>query len=583
MGMKLFFRAVLLLTALALPAPARAIDLLLDVRVAEAVGSDRPDAAVKLLRSALAETTGPGETLAVLERLAQLLTTLGRPADAAPIWEQLARLREEQLGNTAPEAATAWQSAGEQWAAAKTPARAVAAWATALRIDKAGGLDEAASPAFAAARSLLAALPADERAKLEPRLRQAPAAGSGTSVSVKTVAPETDGAVASRAEADEGYSLVKIYYATNRLRTDANRPSDVYGSGRGPVDYGTAVISVPRLHRAGALEAPSIFSFDVVEDPQHHVILKSVDPSDKATVFTDMRRHLKETGSNEAFVFVHGFNVTFSDAARRTAQIAYDMNFDGLPILYSWPSQGNVLGYLADGAVVQLSGRLLEEFLEQVVADSGATRIHLVAHSMGNRALTEALEIFALRHAGQPPAFDQVLFTAPDLDAGLFARMVQTIRPAVNRMTLYTSRNDWALRVSKQLNGGAPRAGEGADGVVMPPVVDSIDMSVLGEDMLAHSYFADDASALTDILSLFWRDAPPNRRCGLAQSPLAPGWSFEPTLCDGSAMLAALRLLRGDRIGDLSDALSVIDSRFPKATTDQRTAIESALRRLFQP
>lgn len=573
MAMLRSIRAVLTGLVLLACAPASAVDLLLDVRVNEALAAGHPDAAVAELRAALPTATDAPSELAVRERLANLLTTLGRHAEAAEEFEALAELRARHLGPRAPETAAAWQQAASAWRAAGDTARAVAAWSSALRIDAANGIAPETNPVMVEARAALAAIASPrERQRLEIGLRNVGAQSAST-----TPRSTTSG--------EEAYRLVKIYYATNRARTADPRPSDIYRADRGPLDYGTALVSIPRLHKPGALEAPSIFSFDIVEDPDRHLILKSVTPSDRATVFAQMRDHVAQSGSNEAFVFVHGFNVTFSDAARRTAQIAHDMDFDGLPILYSWPSQGNMLGYLADGAVVQLSGRLLEEFLEQVVAESGATRIHLVAHSMGNRALTEALELFALKHAGAPPAFDQVLFTAPDLDAGLFAKMVETIRPAVGRMTLYTSKNDWALRVSNQLNGGAPRAGEGADGVLMPASVDSIDMSVLGEDMLAHSYFADDTSALTDILSLFWRDTPPARRCGMTPSPAgttSADWSLEPTLCDGGAMLAALRLLRAERIGNLSDAISVIETQFPEATAEHRTAIETALRRLFE-
>lgn len=573
MGMLRTLIAFALGLALLAPASVNAVDLLLDIRVNEAIAVGNPDQAVSELQAALATATDSQSEAAVRERLANLLATLGRHAEAAEEFEALAKLRASQLGPNAPEVASTWQQAATAWRAAGDTPRAVAAWSNALRIDAANGIAPETSPVMAEAQTALAAIASSrERQRLEIQLNSSVTQNASTQ---STGAPS----------GDEGYSLVKIYYATNRARTDDPRPSEIYRADRGPLDYGTAVVSIPKVHTPGALEAPSIFSFDVVEDPDRHLLLTSVTPSDKGSVFAEMRDHVAQSGSNEAFVFVHGFNVTFSDAARRTAQIAYDMNFDGLPILYSWPSQGNMLGYLADGAVVQLSGRLLEEFLEQVVADSGATRIHLVAHSMGNRALTEALELFALKHSEAPPAFEQVLFTAPDLDAGLFAKMVETIRPAVGRMTLYTSKNDWALRVSNQLNGGAPRAGEGADGVLMPASVDSIDMSVLGEDMLAHSYFADDTSALTDILSLFWRDTPPARRCGMTPSPAgttSADWSLEPTLCDGGAMLAALRLLRAERIGNLSDAIAVIEAEFPEATPEHRTAIETALRRLFE-
>ncbi len=164
---------------------------------------------------------------------------------------------------------------------------------------------------------------------------------------------------------------------------------------------------------------------------------------------------------------------------------------------------------------------------------------------MGNRALTDALELYALRHAGEPPAFEEVLFTAPDLDAGLFAAMARTIRPAARRLTLYASEVDWALAVSRRLHGDQPRAGQGGADMLISPDFDSVDMSAVGEDMLAHSYFANNPSALTDILSLFWRDTPPQQRCGMSRGEGPDGfYVYEPERCDSNAMLAALVALR---------------------------------------
>ena len=232
---------------------------------------------------------------------------------------------------------------------------------------------------------------------------------------------------------------------------------------------GTAGISLPPQHLPGKIERPSVWTLDFREDPGRHVVLQSVPPLDGEEAYRQMREQLAQNKADSAFVFVHGFNVPFDEAAQRTAQMAYDMNFDGLPILYSWPSRGSVLSYIADTAVVNLSGRRLSLFLEDLVARSGAKRIHLVAHSMGNRAMTDALELFALRNSGKPPAFDQVLFTAPDIDAGLFSEMMRTIRPVARRVTLYASDKDWALAVSRRVHGDAARAGQGATASCMWP------------------------------------------------------------------------------------------------------------------
>ena len=60
----------------------------------------------------------------------------------------------------------------------------------------------------------------------------------------------------------------------------------------------------------------------------------------------DRRRH--GTGKGEVLVFVHGYNVTFGDALRQTAQLAFDLAFEGAPILYSWPASGNKGDYARD-------------------------------------------------------------------------------------------------------------------------------------------------------------------------------------------------------------------------------------------
>ena len=55
-----------------------------------------------------------------------------------------------------------------------------------------------------------------------------------------------------------------------------------------------------------------------------------------------------EEFQDQALVFVHGYNNGFDDALFRTAQIAYDLKYDGAPFLYSWPSGAGIAGYPYD-------------------------------------------------------------------------------------------------------------------------------------------------------------------------------------------------------------------------------------------
>jgi hypothetical protein len=177
------------------------------------------------------------------------------------------------------------------------------------------------------------------------------------------------------------------------------------------------------------------------------------------------------------------------------------------------------------------------------------------------------------------PVFEQVIFAAPDEDAALFGEMVETVRPLARRLTLYGSDNDLALRVSRKLHGAEARAGQGGAAMLLAPAVDSIDMSVLGEDMLGHGYFASTASALTDMLWLFWRDAPPDQRCGMDTKVEERGrfWLFDPVRCDGPVMLSALTLLKREGAA----ALAKLDKIIFGIAADKKTAAEEwqAIRR----
>jgi hypothetical protein len=207
--------------------------------------------------------------------------------------------------------------------------------------------------------------------------------------------------------------------------------------------------------------------------------------------------------------------------------------------------------------VVRLSGRHLLRFLDEFVERSGAKRINLIAHSMGNRALSDALELLATRRAGEgasDPLFNEIVFAAPDEDAALFDAMIQTIHPIAARLTLYGSDSDLALEVSKRLHGDLRRAGQGGGEILVGDRLDSIDMTAVGDDMLRHGYFAASTSALTDISWIFWRDTPPARRCGMDPNDASPSlsWVFDPLRCDGPVMLSALTLLKSEGVAALA-------------------------------
>ena len=120
----------------------------------------------------------------------------------------------------------------------------------------------------------------------------------------------------------------------------------------GALRCGLCTVSIPRDHESGGWSA-SILHFEFREDPAKHIILQRVDPMDDAEFKREFSAAAESAAWPEALIFVHGYNVTFEDAARRTAQVAYDIKFGGVATFYSWPSNGQTLTYSWDEESVQ--------------------------------------------------------------------------------------------------------------------------------------------------------------------------------------------------------------------------------------
>jgi esterase/lipase superfamily enzyme len=142
--------------------------------------------------------------------------------------------------------------------------------------------------------------------------------------------------------------VVRVFFATDRSFTGSSKPGEMFAGGRAALNYGICEVSIPRDHRMGELESRSIWRLEFQPDPAKHVVLRRVALQSKDSFFSQVAARVRASPKGNAFIFVHGYNVTFEDAARRTGQISYDLGFEGAPVFYSWPSQGNTAAYTVD-------------------------------------------------------------------------------------------------------------------------------------------------------------------------------------------------------------------------------------------
>jgi esterase/lipase superfamily enzyme len=279
----------------------------------------------------------------------------------------------------------------------------------------------------------------------------------------------------------------------------------------------------------GEVERPSIWKLEFREDPEKHLVLLKTSLQEKDQFFADLAARIAGSPGKKTFVFIHGYNVTFADSARRTAQISYDLGFDGVPVFYSWPSQGTVRGYPVDEANVEWSQANLTAFLSDFLDRTDAESIYLIAHSMGNRALTRAFSFVAQKTPQARKRFRELILTAPDIDAAVFKRdILPQIRGGESSITLYASSSDKALLASKEFHGYL-RAGEAGAGIIVMSGMDTIDATSVDTSFLGHSYFAENRSVLSDIYYLIRGPAPPGKRFGLSpvDTPSGRYWVFK--------------------------------------------------------
>lgn len=339
------------------------------------------------------------------------------------------------------------------------------------------------------------------------------------------------------ASANLPYNPFEVYYGTSRKPGEPSvRGNNVktltYSSSPGPdVEFGKAIVSVPKtrpLGMGGPWYDTVIKSLSLPRDVlAKDFTMLGIEPMQEGPFVQAMRAKVAQATKfkGQAFVFVHGFFVTFDDAAFRAAQIATDMGFDGLPLVYSWPSAGRADSYKVDFPRAYDARESLARFLAIVARDSGATEVHLIAHSMGSVALIEALE-WMQRGPGGAPKFSEIIFAAPDMLAEQFQRKTAQLRKFGRGITMYAAKNDRALTFSEiaspgqLLAGTIPRSGV----PVLGEGHESIDVTALNTSYFAfnHSTFGDAEPLLKDMAAMFGarqRQAPDVRNRFFKKQP----------------------------------------------------------------
>jgi TRAP-type C4-dicarboxylate transport system substrate-binding protein/pimeloyl-ACP methyl ester carboxylesterase len=198
----------------------------------------------------------------------------------------------------------------------------------------------------------------------------------------------------------------------------------------------------------------------------------------------------KANGFSKALFLIHGFNNDFEYVASRGMKLAADLDYAGVVVLWSWPSEGSAFGYGYDEDSATWSEPHLADLVRDLAEAAPNLQLDFAAHSMGNRILLQMLREFGQAREKLP--IGAAIFAAPDVAQDVFKEQIRLARKIANIRTLYASEYDRAIQISESYH-KAPRAGSGGADILVTGAVESIDAELSG-----HSYVFDEPKAIHD-------------------------------------------------------------------------------------
>jgi esterase/lipase superfamily enzyme len=297
---------------------------------------------------------------------------------------------------------------------------------------------------------LLAAAPRGSRAAVALLFVAATLAGCGTPRPVS-------GFLAPVATAANGATEHTIFVATTRQRDPT--PGTLFNGERSPaLSYAELTVSVPPTHVPGAVE----FAKSAPGDPNTDFVARNAEILDGDKAFLqalNAQLALRPKGKREIFLFVHGFNTLFAEAAYTHAQVVHDSGTSSVPVVFTWASRGDPFQYVYDNNSATVARDNLVHTLNLLLA-SNAEKVNILAHSMGNWVTVEAFRQMKLTGGVKDKSkIGVILLAAPDLDFDVFKSELHSFGKIDHPFYVILSRDDKALGISSFIAGGQTRVG----------------------------------------------------------------------------------------------------------------------------
>lgn len=302
---------------------------------------------------------------------------------------------------------------------------------------------------------------------------------------------------------------VQVFIASTRKGEDGDASRQLAPEAH----FTLASMTIPPGHHAGSIEEPLWGKANAGND----IVVSGERQLDGDEFRQELASHLSgRVGSNrDVLLFVHGFNTSYEEARARAAQIVADSRFGGVAVLFTWPSQSELFGYVSDKDNATASRDALQALMHDISQTPGVGKIQVLAHSMGGWLSMEALRQSAI--AGDKTLngkLGTVILASPDIDMDVFSSQMARVRPA--KVIVLATPADRALSISSALAMSRQRVGaidaskpqDQAEIEALGAKVVDISAYADADRLLSHAVYADSPQVLTAIGSALRKARP---------------------------------------------------------------------------
>jgi esterase/lipase superfamily enzyme len=294
---------------------------------------------------------------------------------------------------------------------------------------------------------------------------------------------------------DREAEIIPVSFITLRNKTNSSDPSKYFGGNRGQLRAGICSVSFSPIWGLGDIADSAPFYI-----PDEMIKLTEIRETPLENFFKEIGSFSQSDNGN-IVLYIHGYNIDFEKNCRRTAIFQRALGLHDRLLLFSWPADGNMFKYTWDEADLAWSVPHMVQVFEELVKRTGDRKIDIVAHSLGARGAVQALVRMAYRER-EAHMINELVLIAPDIDTDIFRQELPFLKRISDRITVYVSNNDKALRLSQEVHGYA-RLGQAGENLVVHDGVESIDISAISTRRISgHLYHLFSPEVISDLTRL---------------------------------------------------------------------------------